>query len=384
MKRKVLAILTVVAMTASMLMGCGGGASGGASGGGASGGGSSDAGSSSGGSSGETYKAALLITGTLGDKSFWDSANEGLAALDNELGDAFDFKVEQMGGGASDMANYEPTFLDYCDSGEYDVIISGSFTALDALTSAMQQYPDQKFIFFDEAFDFDANGNPDNIYNMLFKQNEVSYLVGAEAAMMSESGIISFLGGMDGKVINDFLVGYIQGAKDAKSDVKVAVSMVGDYEDSAKGKDLSLAMYNAGADCGFNVAGSAGMGLLEAAKETGKIAFGVDSDQASLLPDYASVIPTSALKNVGNALQIAIKKDIEGGLAYGEQEYFGFAEGGVNLVKDSHYEEMVPEDIRTKVDELEKKITDGEITVNTSMTMSTEEIESLKKSVALN
>ena len=87
---------------------------------------------------------------------------------------------------------------------------------------------------------------------------------------------------------------------------------------------------------------------------------------------------------MGNALQIAIKKDIEGGLAYGEQEYFGFAEGGVNLVKDSHYEEMVPEDIRTKVDELEKKITDGEITVNTSMTMSTEEIESLKKSVALN
>ena len=87
--------------------------------------------------------------------------------------------------------------------------------------------------------------------------------------MMSESGTISFLGGMDGKVIHDFMVGYIQGAKDTNPDIKVAVSMVGNYEDSAKGKDLSLAMYNAGADVGFNVAGNAGLGLIEAAAETG-------------------------------------------------------------------------------------------------------------------
>ena len=254
---------------------------------------------------------------------------------------------------------------------------------VDALTTAMEQLPNQKFILFDEAYDFEANGNPDNLYNILFKQNEVSYLVGAEAAMMSDSGAICFLGGMSGKVINDFLVGYIQGAQDANPDVKVAVSMVGNYEDSAKGKDLSLAMYNAGADCGFNVAGSAGMGLLEAAKETGKLAFGVDSDQAALLPDYAPYIPTSALKNVGNALEIALRQDMAGELPYGEQAYFGFAEGGVSLVKDAHYEEMVPEEIRTAVDALEARISAGEITVYSSSTMTTEEIESLKASAAL-
>jgi basic membrane protein A len=188
---------------------------------------------------------------------------------------------------------------------------------------------------------------------------------------------------MSGKVINDFLVGYIQGAKDARPDVKVAVSMVGNYEDSAKGKDLSLAMFNAGADSGFNVAGSAGMGLIEAAKETGKLAFGVDSDQAALLPDYAANIPTSALKNVGAALKIALTQDMEGSLAYGTQAFFGFAEGGVCLVKDAHYEEMVPEEIRLAVDDLENKITDGEIEVYSSSTMTTEEIEALKASVAL-
>lgn len=365
MKKKVLSLLLAAALVLSALTGCGGSSGGGEA------------------SSDGSYKAALLIAGTLGDKSFWDSANEGLAALKDELGGAFDYKVEQMGAGASDQSNYEPTMLDYCDSGKYDVIITGSFTMLDALNSAVEQFPDQKFIFFDETFDFVANGNPDNVYNILFKQNEVSYLVGAEAALMSKTGVISFLGGMAGKVINDFLVGYIQGAKDARPDVKVAVSMVGNYEDSAKGKDLSLAMYNAGADCGFNVAGSAGMGLLEAAKETNKLAFGVDSDQAALLPDYAPYIPTSALKNVGNALYSTLKQDIDGNLAYGTQDYFGFAEGGVNLVKDAHYEEMVPEDIRAAVDEMEAKISAGEIKVYSSATMSTEEIEALKLSVAL-
>lgn len=332
----------------------------------------------------DTYKAALLVPGTLGDKSFWDSSNSGLTALKEELGEeVFDFKVEQMGGNSADMANYEPTFLDYCDSGEYDVIITGSWQCVDALMTAMDMYPDQKFILFDEEFDFEGNGNPDNLYNVLFKQNEVSYLVGAIGAKMSESGTLCFLGGMDGKVINDFLVGYIQGAVDTNPDIKVAVSMVGDYEDSAKGKDLSLAMYNAGADYGFNVAGNAGLGLIEAAAETGKMAFGVDSDQAALLPDYAAYIPTSALKNVGDALYRAIKLDMDGELAYGTTEHLGFAENGVALVKDAHYEEMVPEDVRAYVDELEQKISDGEITVYTSADMTTDEIEALKASVAV-
>ena len=78
--------------------------------------------------SGETYKVALLLNGTLGDKSFYDSANEGLTRLRDELGaDVFDFKVEQMGGTAADESKWEPTLLDYCDSGEYDVIIMGTW-----------------------------------------------------------------------------------------------------------------------------------------------------------------------------------------------------------------------------------------------------------------
>lgn len=323
------------------------------------------------------YKAALLLNGTLGDKSFYDSANEGLTRLKNDLGaDKFDFKVEQMGGTAADESKWGPTLMDYCDSGEWDVIIMGTWQMASYLAEAANEYPDQKFIFFDEAYDFEANGNNDNIYNVLYKQNEVSYLVGAAAAMMttddSIEGIdasskkVGFLGGQENATILDFFAGFEQGAKDVDPEIEVMVAYVGDFIDSTKGKDLAMAQYQAGVDVGYNVAGNAGLGQIEAASEMGLYAFGVDSDQAALLPDYAAAIPTSALKNVGNSLYRAITMDMEGTLKYGVAESLGFAEGGVGLVKDAHWEEIVPENIRTAIDEMEQKIIDGEIVVNTT------------------
>lgn len=326
---------------------------------------------------GEPYKAALLLNGTLGDKSFFDSANAGLTALQEELGeDQFTFKVEQMGATSADESKWEPTLYDYCDDGSYDVIIVGTWQMLEPLTNAANDYPDQKFIYFDEMFDFSAGGE-ENVYNVMYKQNEVSYLVGAAAAMMttseeldkvdSSNKIIGFLGGMENSVIKDFLVGYIQGAKDIDEEIQVALAYVGNFYDSAAGKDMALTQYQNGVDVGYNVAGSAGLGQIEAAADAGRYAFGVDSDQAALLPDYAANIPSSALKNVGNSLIRAIKADMEGNLEYGVLEYLGFAEGGVELVEDAHYEEILPEDIRTKVAELKEQIVNGELTVPTTL-----------------
>ncbi len=337
------------------------------------------------------YKAALLLNGTLGDKSFFDSANEGLQKLKDEVGaDVFDFKVEQMGATAADEPKWTPTLLDYCESGEYDVIIIGTWQMIEGLADAAKQFPDQKFMFFDETFDF-TSGDYKNIYNVLYKQNEVSFLVGAAAAMMTTDEslpmvnpadkTIGFLGGMENPIINDFLLGYIQGAKYVEPDVKVAIAYVGNFYDSAVGKDLALVQYQSGVDVGYNVAGAAGLGQIDAAADAKKYAFGVDSDQAALLPEKADFIPTSALKNVGNSLYRAIKLDMEGKLTYGVAESLGFAEGGVNLVKDAHYEEMLSEEIRTKIDELEAKIVSGEIVVDSALGKTTEEIEAIKASV---
>ena len=166
-------------------------------------------------------------------------------------------------------------------------------------------------------------------------------------------------------------------------DIQVAVAYVGDYIDSAKGKDLSLTQFQNGADVSFNVAGNAGLGLIEAASESGKYAFGVDSDQAALLPDYAASIPTSALKNIGNALYLAIQEDMEGNLQYGTTQSYGFAEGGVGLVLDAHYEEVLPESIRTKLAELQASIENGDIVVNSAYEMTTEEVEEVVNSVKI-
>ncbi|MGD9568839.1 MAG: BMP family ABC transporter substrate-binding protein [Sedimentibacter sp.] len=344
---------------------------------------------------GEPYKAALLLNGTLGDKSFFDSANIGLEKLEQELGaDKFELKVEQMGATPADEKNWEPTLLEYCDSGEYDVIIIGTWQMIDALEKASEQFPDQKFMFFDETYNFEERVNNKNIYNVLYKQNEVSFLVGAAAAMMTTNSelenidpatkTIGFLGGAENPIINDFLVGYIQGAKEVEPEVKVAIGYVGNFYDSAAGKDIALTQYQSGGvDVGYNVAGAAGLGQIEAAADANRYAFGVDSDQAALLKDKGldAVIPTSALKNVGNSLIRAIKLDMEGKLEYGTAESLGFAEGGVELVKDAHYEEMLPEEIRTKIDELEQKIIDGDIVVDTALGMTTEEIQAIKNSV---
>ena len=338
--------------------------------------------------SGDGYKAALLLNGNLGDKSFFDSANEGLTKLRDELGkDKFDFKTVEMGPTTADEAKWAPTVEDYCESGEYDVIIMGTWQMAGILADAAAKYPDQKFIFFDEIYDFETNGNHKNIYNVLYKQNEVSFLVGAAAALMTsddslpmvnpEDKKIGFLGGMENATILDFLVGYIQGAQYVDPEVKVAIAYVGNFFDSAAGKDLALMQYNNGVDVGYNVAGGAGLGQIEAAVDANRYAFGVDSDQAALLPEMAAYIPTSALKNVGNSLIRAIKADMKDELTYGVAESMGFAEGGVELVKDAHYEEMVPEEIRATIDQLEADITAGKIVVDTSSGKTTEEIQAM-------
>ncbi|QSX04947.1 BMP family ABC transporter substrate-binding protein [Sedimentibacter sp. zth1] len=345
----------------------------------------------------DNYKAALLLNGNLGDKSFFDSANEGLTRLQDELGkDKFSFKVEQMGATSQDESKWQPTMEDYCEDGKYDVIIVGTWQMAEILAKAAKKYPEQKFIFFDETFDFDAfkakfeDGEevPKNIYNVLYKQNEVSFLVGAAAALMTSDAtldkvnandkVIGFLGGMENAVIKDFLIGYIQGAKYADPEVQVQTAYVGNFFDSAAGKDLALTQYQSGGvDVGYNVAGSAGLGQIEAAVEADKYAFGVDSDQAALLPDMAANIPSSALKNVGNSLERAIKLDMEEKLEFGVAETLGLSDQGVELVKGEHYETVVPQNIRDYVEQLEKDIISGKIVVETAAGKTDEEIKDI-------
>jgi len=316
-------------------------------------------------------RVVLYLNGTLGDKSFFDSANRGVERAVKELG--ITAKTIQ---GTYNQDRWEPDLTQLCE-GNWDVIIAGTWQLQEFLEKLAPKNPKKKFITFDTSVDYSKPGLG-NVYSILYKQNEGSFLVGALAAMVTTSKmplanpqkVIGFLGGMDINVINDFKVGYEQGAKYIDPGVKVLVSYAGAWNDEAKGKELILAQFDQGADIAFNVAGQTGIGLLDAAKEAKRYAIGVDSDQYLLFkdsnPERASYIVTSMLKNVDYSLFRAIKGTIDGSIKYGAAEALGIKEGGVGVADNENYRKLIPDAMRKKVKELEQKIMKGEIKVDTA------------------
>ncbi|MEG0307839.1 MAG: BMP family ABC transporter substrate-binding protein [Clostridium sp.] len=333
------------------------------------------------GSSDDKLSVALLIPGSLGDKSFFDAANNGLKLIESELG--AETKVIEMG---TDETKWEPALRDVSE-GDWDVIISGN-SASEILNNIADQYQDKKYINFDSAITEASS----NIYSMSYKTNQVAFLAGALAGEVTKSdmplankeNVIGFLGGMDIPGINDFLVAYIQGAQYVNSDIKVITSYAGNFTDPAKGKEISNAQYDSNVDISFNVAGGTGLGLIDSATEKDKYAIGVDSDQAMIYKstdeNKASHIISSAMKNIDKALLEAVKKFKDGSLKYGEVELLGIKENAVGLAKNEYYNAL-PENIKKELDEISTKISNGEIEVKSGFTMTAPEIEKYRNSV---
>lgn len=360
MKHKLIMLLTFVTVIV-LLAACGGGAAPEA--------GESAAGESSG---SEPLKVVLVVNGVLGDKSFFDSAQRGLDRAEQELG--VQTKTIEAG---LDETQWEPALVDAAANEEYDILIVGTFQMASYLEQVAPQYPDKKFIIYDAPVDY-SKCDCKNVYSVLYKQNEGSYLAGVYAAAMTTQDleginpdpVIGSVGGQEIPVILDFMVGYEQGAKDTNPNITVIRQFADSWFDPAKGKELAKAQYNQGADIVFQIAGGTGQGVFEAAAEDGHYAIGVDSDQALIVedadPDQAARILTSMMKNVDNSLFRAIKLHQEGKLPYGEIEALGIAEGGVSLARNKYYNQMTPDEVKTLVDEAEKKILNGEITVETA------------------
>ncbi|KPL84358.1 adenine nucleotide translocator 1 [Thermanaerothrix daxensis] len=305
-----------------------------------------------------------LINGVLGDKSFFDSANRGMEMAKKDFG----IEVKTIEAGI-DPAKWKPALEDAAANEEYDILIVGTFQMSEFLQEVAPKYPDKKFIIYDVSVDY-SKCDCKNVYSVTYKQNEGSYLAGLYAGLMSQSKIVGAIGGQDIPVINDFIVGYKQGAKDAGlSEQNVIVQYAGGWNDPAKGKEIALAMYQQGADIVFNIAGGTGVGIFQAAQEVNKYAIGVDSDQALIVettnPEQAKHILTSMMKNVDNSLYRAIKLHLEGKLPYGQAEALGIAEGGVGLAKNKYYDQFTPAEVKAKIDQAEKDILEGKIVVDT-------------------
>lgn len=295
---------------------------------------------------------ALVVAGTFGDRSFYDSSNEGVTRLEAE-----GVSVKRV-----ECKNENHTQQIYSAADVADVVVLVGWEFYDVEVVA-PEYPDVKFIWIDNA----TSAPVANVLNITYAQNEGSFLAGYVAAKMSQSGIIGAVGGEDSGTINDFIVGYQQGAQYANPDVQVKVQYSNTYDDPAVGKECALALNEKGADVIFHIASKCGDGVFEAAKEAGFYAIGVDNDQKYIDPD---VIICSMCKQVGASIYDAVKQYQEKGEdcgLFGTTWVADMANGYVGLgYGEADATQQISDALKAEVDELAQKIVAGDIVVNTT------------------
>ncbi len=326
----------------------------------------------------------LIINTNLGDKSFCDLSNQGLEEAAAEYG--FRTKVVELGGDATKQI---PTLIEFAEDPDWDIIVAGTYNIKEAVQEVAQEYPEQKFVLYDAKEDLELP----NIYSVEHKQNEGSFVVGAAAALLTTSdaelandeNIIGFVAGGENTAINDFLVGYIQGAQTVDTDTKVLISYVGDFKDTAKAKEMAIAQINQGADVVFQVAGGAGLGVLEGCAEKNVYSIGVDSDQYTVLmesaPETAEHIATSMQKKVNRTVYNAISGALDGTLPWGSYETVGIAVGAVGAAKNDNFTAIFTEEQIAQLEELEAGVISGDIEVQTAVGMDNDTIDEIRNAV---
>ena len=353
---KKLLALVLAGVMAFSLVACGGGSEGG-----------------EGEAAGDEKLNVILVCSQLGDKSFNDSADAGLKELKEE--GLINYKPLEFG---NDNSKVNITLEEVAP--EYDVVICNNLgygMATAWLRENAETYADTMFLIYDEPTDLVEN--MPNVQMIGYKANESDFLACALAALISETGVIGFVGGMESPVIHDFLVGYVEGARYVNPDIKVNVAYIGSYTDAAKGKDLGKTAIDAGADVLHQVAGSAGNGYLEAAMEAGKYGIGVDSDQYEVFktekPDLANSIVTSSLKNVGLSLQVLLREMIDGTYEWSQIRWFGIPEGCAGIAENENYLAIVSAEDQAELQAIKEKVANGEITVSTAYGMDAETLK---------
>ncbi len=300
-------------------------------------------------------KVALCIANTLGDRGFFDSADEGLKALEADYG-----VVGSVVECKSDASMYQMALVNAAEAN--DIVVAVGWEFWDAMSAVAPEYPNVKFLFLDNGLD----GVGDNLMSITYAENQGSFLAGYIAMKMSKTGKVGVVGGEDSETINNFVVGYKQGALYAKADgVVLSPIYTEDYESPDKGKEAALSLYGQGADVVFQVAGKTGLGVFEAAEETGNFAIGVDSDQKYIKPE---VILCSMVKEVGQSMYGAIAGYISDGTFEGGEiwnadmstGYVGIAYG------DDTMTQQIPAELKAEVDVLRDKIISGDIVVDST------------------
>ncbi|MFO6464773.1 BMP family protein [Jannaschia sp. KMU-145] len=285
------------------------------------------------------------------DKSFNESAFNGAQRW-----------VEETGGeyAETELANEaqrEQTMRRMAERGANPVVVLG-FANASTLEVVAPDYPETDFVIVDMVVD------QPNVKSIVFSEHEGSYLVGMMAAMASETGTVSFVGGMDVPLISKFACGYAQGAKAVNPDMNVIVNMTGTtpsaWNDPVKGAELTRSQISQGSDVVFAAAGGTGIGVLQAAADEGIKAIGVDSNQNYLHPGS---ILTSMVKRVDNAVYDSFTQAAAGELEAGIS-VMGLGNEGVGYAMDENNADLVTAEMQAAVDEAKAQIIAGDIMVH--------------------
>ena len=289
--------------------------------------------------------AVIFDMGGKFDKSFNQSGYDGAERWKKESGKTYlEFEV-------SNPAQREQALQRMAERGANPIVGIG-FSQASALEKVAKAFPKVNFAIIDSVVSLP------NVQSIVFKEHEGSFLVGMMAAMASKTGKVGFIGGMDIPLIRKFQCGFEQGAKYANPKAEVFANMTGTtpaaWNDPARGAELAKAQFAKGADVIFAAAGGTGVGVYQAAKDGGKFAIGVDSNQNHMQP---GTMLTSMVKRVDVAVNSAFKGTVPGVTS------LGLKEGGVDYAMDEHNPKLVSADMKKKVDAAKADIIGGKITV---------------------
>jgi basic membrane protein A len=282
--------------------------------------------------------------GGLGDKSFNDSAYEGLTSAKTYLGASIQALQSKS------AADYQPNLTALADE-RFDEIFAVGFLMSKDLANVARRYPTQHFAIID------AVVNQPNVTSITFREQEGSFLAGALAAMVTKTKRIGFLGGMDVPLLRKFEAGYTAGARQVDPTVKVLVKYVGSFDDVASGKELAGVLFNERADVVYVAAGKSGLGAInETRSRSGVYAIGVDSDQDALAPGK---ILTSVLKRV-NVAVFHVAQDAAN-KSQSKSVELGLRDAGVDLTDFKYTRQAIGDFNLLRLRELRQAIVDGHI-----------------------
>ncbi len=237
-------------------------------------------------------------------------------------------------------------------------IVAVGFNFSSSVEKVAKEFPEAQFVIIDSVVDLP------NVQSIVFAEHEGSFLVGALAAMASETGKVGFVGGMDIPLISKFGCGYEQGVKYVNPKAEVFQNMTGStpaaFADPARGSELAKSQISKGADVLFAAAGGTGIGVYQAAKDEGKLAIGVDSNQNFLQP---GTMLTSMVKRVGVAAYTSWE-DAQAGEWEAGLKVLDLAAGGVDYAIDQYNESLISADMKSKVEQIKADIIAGKISVH--------------------